>query len=198
MLIGIVVIGLPLSAILASLVFSEWLRRHADSRTLRSLDEAPRDALIVVLGCKPRQASGRLTHYFICRVASGAAAYHHESSRQLLCTGRVYNDLNEATELAEALEIASVPRAQIFVDSNSIRTIDSIEHVAKRYPDLPILFVTQSFHLPRTLFLARQKKLDAWGLLARGPNPGHWGQFRERIAQARALFDVARSKAANR
>ena len=196
-MISTVLIGLPLAAILASFAFSGWLRRHADSRILRSLDGAPKNALIVVLGCKPRQTSGRPTRYFIGRVASGAAAYHHESSRQLLCTGRIYNDLNEATELAEALEVASVPRTQIFVDSNSIRTIDSIEHVAKKFPDLPILFVTQSFHLPRTLFLARQKKLNAWGLLARGPKPGVRGRFRERIAEARALFDVARSKGTN-
>jgi vancomycin permeability regulator SanA len=39
--------------------------------------------------------------------------------------------------------------------------------------------------------------LDAWGLLARGPKPGLRVRLRERIAEARALFDIARSKGTN-
>jgi SanA protein len=199
-LIGTVLIGLFVSATIASLALAEWLQHRADPRILRSLDGAPKNALIVILGCKPRQASGRLNQFFIGRVASAAAAYHHEPSREILCTGRIYtdtNNTNEALEFADALEVACIPHAQILIDANSNRTIDSIAHVARNFPDRPILFVTQAFHLPRTLFLARREKLDAWGLLARGPAPGFRSRFRERIAEARALIDTARSKTTN-
>ncbi len=190
---GAAFIGLLACMILASLALSQWLRRLANPRVLRSLEAAPDNALIVVLGCTPRLASGRLNRYFIGRVASAAAAYHHEPNRNLLCTGRVdkNKNMNEATELAEALVAASVPRARILIDSNSDRTIDSIDHVAENFSERPILFVTQPFHLPRTLFLAKFQGLDAWGLVARGPEPGFRGRLRERVAEARGVLDLA-------
>ena len=189
-----VFLGLIFWVFLASLALSKWLRRSADPRLLRSLDQIPRNALIVVLGCKPRGRSGRLNLYFIGRVASAAAAYHRGSDRQILCSGRIFDRMNEVTELAAALEAASVPRSAIDLDPNSERTIDSIDYVARHYADMPILFVTQSFHLPRTLFLSRQRGLDAWGLLARGPEPGLRGRLRERLAELRAIFDVLRKR----
>lgn len=146
--------------------------------------------MIVVLGCKPRGPSGRLNLYFIGRVASAAAAYHHGPDRRILCSGRIFDDMNEVTELATALEAAEVPRSAIKLDPDSTRTIDSIDHVARHYADMPILFVSQSFHLPRTLFLSRQRGLDAWGLLARGPEPGLRSRLRERLAELRAIFDA--------
>jgi len=186
----IVVLGLLITSVIISLGLSEWLRRSANLRVLRSLDQAPDHSRIVVLGCKPRAPSGRLNLYFVGRVASGAAAYHHQPSRRILCSGRVDLDVNEATELAEALKSASVPASAISLDANARRTLDSIDYVARHYPDEPILFVTQSFHLPRTLFLARQRGLDAWGLLARGSDPSLRGRLRERLAEFRAVFDL--------
>jgi SanA protein len=183
-------LGLCLSLFLLSSVLASWLRRSADSRLLRSLDQIPEMALIVVLGCKPRGPSGRLSLYFVGRVASAAAAYHHGSDHQVLCSGRILDGMNEVTELASALEAAAVPPSAIVLDSNSHRTIDSIDHVKRHYGDRPVLFVTQSFHLPRTLFLSRRRGLDAWGLLAKGPEPGLRGRFRERLAEFRAIFDV--------
>jgi SanA protein len=192
----IFLLGLGLSIFLLSSILSNWFRRRADSRLLRSLDQIPEKALIVVLGCKPRGPSGRLNLYFIGRVASAAAAYHHRhhghhgSDHQILCSGRILDGVNEATELATALEAAAVPPSAIVLDSDSDRTIDSIDHVTSHYGDRSVVFVTQSFHLPRTLFLSRRRGLDAWGLLAKGSEPGLRGLFRERLAEFRAIFDV--------
>ena len=188
----VILLGLLISSLVLCSILSEWFRRRADSRMVRSLDQVPTEAVIVVLGCKPRSPSGRLNRYFVGRVASAAAAYHHEPSRQILCSGRVFDDMNEVTELVRGLEAAQVPASAIRRDANSDRTIDSIETVARTFGDKPILFVTQSFHLPRTLFLARRRGLDAWGLLARGGAPGFRGRLRERLAEIRAVFDVLR------
>lgn len=206
---GIVLVGLFIAPFALSFALSEWLRLSGDSRVLRSLDQLPDGAQIVVLGCKPRQPSGRLNQYFAGRAASAAAAYHHrrddrddghavsDAGVAILCSGRSYHGMNEAAELAHALESAAVPRSAIRLDADSDRTIDSIDHVARFHANQPIVFVTQSFHLPRALFLARHRGLDAWGLLAKGARPSLRGQVREGLAEYRALWDVLRRRIRN-
>ena len=89
--------------------------------------------------------------------------------------------------------IAACRRA-IELDRNSRRTIDSIDYVAERHADGPILLVTQPFHMSRALFLARSRGLDAWGLIASGPAPGLRIRLRESIAELRAVLDLRLSR----
>ena len=148
-----------------------------------------------MLGCTPRLRSGTLNRYFTERAASAAAAYHARPDRRILCTGRVAKDGDdEAEALLELLASASVPRSAIDLDRESERTIDSIDFVATHHPDRPILFVTQAFHMPRVLFLARRRGLEAWGLVARGPRPGIRVRTREYLAWTRALLDSLRAR----
>ena len=184
---------LLLLATLAAIAFL-GLRRveeRAAARTLRSLSEAPSDVRIVVLGCPPRSASGEPNPFFVGRVASAAAAWHHANERRILCSGRIESDgTDEASALAEALESAGVPRTVIELDRRAARTIDTIEFLRARSPHERVLLVTQPFHLPRALQLARGRGLDAWGLAARGPRPGWRIRAREALARARAFLDL--------
>lgn len=94
--------------------------------------------------------------------------------------------------MAEAIEAASVPHSAIDLDRGSERTIDSIDYVATRHANEPILLVTQLFHMPRALYLARSRGLDAWGLIAAGPTPGLGIRIRESMAELRAVLDLLR------
>jgi len=168
-----------------SIALSRWLKWNTRERCVRSLEDVPIRSRIVVLGCRPRLRSGRTNPYLIGRVASAAAAYHHTPGRRILCTGL----FDEAAAMAAALDAASVPRTEIDLDEASGRTIESIEFVAARHKDESILLVTQPFHMPRALFLARWQGLEAWGLIASGPSPGLRSRVRERLAEFRAVFD---------
>jgi SanA protein len=171
----------------ASAALSSWLRRSTRSRTVRSLSEPPTAVRIVVLGCRPRLRSGNSNCYLVERVASAAAAYHHTAGRQILCSGRA----DEAIAMTELLELASVPPEAIDLDENSNRTIDSIDFLATHHAKENILLVTQPFHMSRSLFLARWRGLDAWGLIAGGPSPGLRARCREKLAELRAIIDCA-------
>ena len=192
-LVSAIAFGIVAILVLATAAFSRWLDRSADARILRSLREAPERARIVVLGCTPELRSGAANRYFVARAASAAAAYHHETGRRILCSGRVGRDgQDEASALASILESAGVPRSAIDLDCHAERTIDSIDFLARRHAEEPILLVTQAFHMPRALFLARRRGLEAWGLLAKGPAPSLRGRLRERLARTRALVEVFR------
>lgn len=169
----------------ASLALSSRMHRSTQSRVVGSLDDLPAAARIVILGCRPQLRSGRPNAYLVARVAAAAAAYHHRPGHTILCTGLP----DEVAAMRAALDSARVPDSAIALDPGSRRTIESIEFVALRHKDEPILLVTQPFHMPRALSLARWSGLQSWGLLAAGARPGRRAQLRERLAELRALYD---------
>jgi len=180
-----------------SIAVSVWMRQRSADRTAASLDQLPSGARIVVLGCPTHSRSGDPNRYFVARIAAAAAAYHHAASRadsadfathRLLCSG--WDAQGEATELCEALIGAGVPRDEISIDGKAARTIDSIRHVATHHADERIVFVSQAFHLPRVLYLARDRDLDAWGLRAKGRLHGLRPQLREALARLRAIVEI--------
>ena len=204
-----------LAAACASIVLERISRR----RRLVSLAEIARRAnptLIVALGCPPRTRRGRPSRYLIGRASAAAAAFHslREDRREdlgevpranlrevpILCSGRIAapslgetggpDGTDEAEALAVLLEAARVPRASILFDRSAARTIDTVDHLAEHHRAVRILIVTQAFHLPRALFLARARGLEAWGLAAPGPTPGWRGQLREGLGRMRAVWDV--------
>lgn len=183
--------GLIIGSVVLSLVASTSMRARADARTVRALDALPEKTRVVVLGCPPTTFDGTPNPYLLGRVASAAAAYHHQAGRRILCSGIDRGKgRNEAQSLAHLLAKASVPDADIDVEEGSARTLDSIEYVVAHCADQPITLVTQPFHMPRALYLARNLGLDAWGLRAGGPAPGYRIRIRESLARLRAVADV--------
>jgi SanA protein len=169
-------------------------------RILASLDALaaidPPD-LIVALGCPPRTRSGRPSRYLEGRARAAAAAHHVLGGRPILCTGRVRpasagetEGSDEVEALVGLLVAARIPDGAILRDRAAIRTIDSIDHLAREHADRRLLLVSQAFHLPRVLYLARSRGLDAWGLAAPGPSPGWRGRLREQLGRLRAVWDV--------
>ena len=171
------------------------------TRLLASLDalcEIEPPDLIVALGCPPRTRSGRPSLYLAGRARAAAAAHHALGGCPILCTGRVrraneapHEDHDEVAALVALLRAARVPEAALLRDPEARRTIDSIDHLAREHAGRRLLLVSQAFHLPRVLYLARSRALDAWGLVAPGPEPGWRGRLRERLGHLRAVWDVA-------
>ncbi len=187
-------------AIAATAALGWSMRRRAEPRLLRSLAALPTDARIVVLGCPTHSRGGGENAYFGARVRTAAAAYHHLSDRacegddapqpKVFCSGLDVSDSRcEASELASQLVAAGVPRDAIEVDGRSARTIDSIRRLEAHGEERPQVLVSQAFHLPRALYLARGLGIDAWGLPAPGGLRGVRPRLREFLARARAVFD---------
>ncbi len=162
---------------------------------LRAIDPPE---LIVALGCPPRTRSGQPSRYLEGRARAAAAAHHVLGGAPILCTGRVRPARaggtagdDEVGALVALLVAARVPERALLLDREARRTLDSIDHLARAHADRRLLFVSQPFHLPRVLYLARARALDAWGLAAPGPAPGWRGRVRERLGRVRAVWDVA-------
>jgi SanA protein len=181
-----------------SALTSFLMDRIARRRMRSNAETLPPETLVVLLGCPIRNRSGGTNQYFLARAAAGAAAYHSLEARRLdeskatrtrvLCSG--LDTHGEVTAFVEALTRAGVPVDRIELDGRAVRTRDSIEIVAARATAQPVAFVSQAFHLPRVLFLARALGIDAYGLSTRGDLRGLRARLRERLARIRALLDV--------
>ncbi|MEZ4278362.1 MAG: ElyC/SanA/YdcF family protein [Myxococcota bacterium] len=162
--------------------------------------------LIVALGCPPQTRSGRPSRFLTGRALAAAAAHHALGGRPILCSGRGHPNApgaeieaggDEVGALTALLVAARVPPQALLFDREALRTIDSIDHLARRFADRRLLLVSQAFHLPRVLFLARARGLDAWGLVANGPPLGWRGQLREDFGRLRAIWDVGIARRAH-
>lgn len=176
------------------------LERRARARSVADVDALPVDArpdLLVVLGCPPSTRRGRANPHLLTRAAAAARAYHALGGIEVLCSGHARapdadptGSGDEATALARLLAAAGVPPATIRLDRRARRTLDTIDYLAEHHARARLLIVSQAFHLPRVLFLARARALDAWGLAAPGPRPRGRNRLREALGRLRALFDV--------
>lgn len=145
-----------------------------------------------MLGCPTRSSEGGPSRYFVARAETAAAAYHALPGVDVLCSGRVRPDRaeDEAAALAERLVEGGVPSSAIRLDRRALRTLDTIEFLARHHRTDRLLFVSQAFHLPRVLYLAEARGLEAYGLATCGPEPDLRNRLREALGRLRAVWDV--------
>jgi SanA protein len=127
------------------------------------------------------------------RLAAARALYLRGAVRRVLVSGdhgRVGYD--EVNGMRRWLVAHGVPSSAVLLDHAGFRTLDTMDRAARVYGVRSAVVCTQRFHLPRAVFLARSRGLDAVGLAADGlGGPGsRTDRVRERVAVARALADV--------
>jgi SanA protein len=160
--------------------------------TVSGVEAAPVRPHAIVLGNRVfpggvpcRELAARLTTALELHRAGRAA--------KVVVSGRAAGDYDEPHAMAAWLEARGVPRADIVVDLGGHRTAATMADAA----GLGIrtaLVVSQGYHLPRALYLARSAGIDAVGVPAPADN-GWAGAIkvfvREGLARAEALVEVA-------
>jgi SanA protein len=166
----------------------------------RSTDD-PRDAphaqaaLVLGAGLNP---DGSPSQMLLDRLTAAAALYRDGKVGKVLASGdhgRVGYD--EVNAMRRTLIRLGVPERDVFTDHAGFATLDSVVRARKVFNVHSAVIVTQGFHLPRALWLARRAGLEAHGLAA----DGHYGRrgrmaaWREVVARTKAVEDaVLRAK----
>jgi SanA protein len=99
-------------------------------------------------------------------------------------------DYNEVNPVQKYLQEAGIPAADIFLDHAGFDTYSSMYRAKAVFDATSAVIVTQDFHLPRAVFLARHVGIAAYGYDAGGPSTV-WDYLREIPASAKALWDLA-------
>lgn len=121
---------------------------------------------IIVLGCKVK-SDGTPSDMLADRLDTGIALYKQGAAPKLLLSGDhgtvEYDEVNAM--LAYALA-AGVPDEDIFLDHAGFCTYDTVYRAKAVFGVTDAIFVTQTYHLGRTLYIAGKLGIDAVGVSA--------------------------------
>jgi SanA protein len=155
--------------------------------------DAPRAQAALVLGAHVR-ADGTLTPMLADRVRVAADLYLEGKVRKVLVSGDHGTvQYDEVNPMKRALMAAGVPERDVFTDHAGFDTWDSVVRARKVFGVSSALVVTQGFHLPRAVWLARQAGLEAHGVSADLHGYGVQGRrskVREVLARVKAVEEA--------
>lgn len=155
--------------------------------------DAPHAQVALVLGAQVNP-DGSLSTMLADRVAVGARLYRDGKVDKVLASGdHGQHEYDEVDAMKRALIAAGVPERDVFTDHAGFDTWDSVVRARKVFEVESALVVTQGFHLPRAVWLARRAGLDAHGVSADLHDYGRalrFSQVRETLARVKAVGEV--------
>lgn len=171
------------------------MSRTTGTPSVDARDEDRARSTIVVLGAPPG-AGPALAPPLRARVATAAAVYLEARAARVLVSGIRNARLDETGPMRDALLALGVDAHALLVDEKGVRTLTSLVRARDLFDVERAIVVTNAFHMPRALLLARALGLDVEGAIAReDPLPRRrrraWRVAREVGALSRAVVDVA-------
>lgn len=167
-----------------------WMVRRARGRTFADPAAAPEAPAALVLGTSKTLANGRVNVHWRGRMDAAAALWKAGKVKHFLVSGdNRRHDYNEPRDMRDGLIERGVPPERITMDFAGLRTLDSVIRAREIFGLERVVIVSDDFHLPRALWLADRRGLEAAGF--HGP-PLPWSLS----GKSRAREWLARLKAA--
>lgn len=161
LILGAVVLGLCFQAACMVIYFS--VRGEADRYLTDDIRTVPSVYTGVVLGAAV-YADGRISDVLYDRLEKAYGLYRAGKVKRLLLSGDhgtvAYDEVNH---MRDFMVSRGVPRENLFLDHAGFNTYDSLVRARRVFRAGDCIIVTQRFHLPRALYIARRAGLRAWG-----------------------------------
>lgn len=153
------------------------------------------DAQVALIPGAAILASGGLSPIFQDRVDMAIQLYKAKRVLKVLVSGDNSTvSHNEVNPVRNYLLRKGVPDQDIFLDHAGFDTYSSMYRARDIFGVTSMLIATQSFHLPRAVFIARALGINAYGADAdNGPSLSR-NYFREVFANGKAAYDLARHR----
>lgn len=189
----IVLVMVLLTPLLLPLLAYGWIEWRTADRRYQQVEAVPVMQVGLVLGTSPYYRNGEPNAYFQRRIEAAAELFLQGKVSQLLLSGSAEQAwYNEPEEMAAALEQKGVPRERMILDTEGVRTYDSVSRLHAVYQFESCVIVSQGFHNARALYLADKQGVTAVAYDADSvrnqlgvKTPG-----REYLARVKALYDV--------
>lgn len=165
---------------------------HFQSRSYieSAVENLPQADAAIVLGAGIN-SKGELSTIFKDRIEGGIALYQAGKVKTILVSGDdgqlEYNEVNPARE---HLLVRGIPSEDIFLDHAGFDTYSSMYRARDIFLITSAIVVTQSFHLPRAVFLARNLDIEAHGLSTDQHSYRIQNNLRELLANVKAMMNV--------
>ena len=154
-----------------------------------SVDVVPQTEVALILGASVFRGSP--SPILAERADTAIALYKKGKISKILVTGdNGALSYDEVTPVRKYLLDAGVASPDIFLDHAGFDTYISMYRAREVFLTRSLTIVTQDFHLPRALWIARHLGLEAYGVVAEGGEHSPYDYVREIPASIKALFDV--------
>lgn len=188
-----VLLAVPVLVGLVSLIIITVVVSSSREHIYPSADEAPSAEAALILGAGVLR-NGGLSPVLRDRVDQAIELYRAGKVEKIIASGDNQTlDYNEVQPILNYLVERDIPKEDIFLDHAGFDTYSSIYRARDVFTVRSLAIVTQSFHLPRAVFIARNLGIEAFGVSA---DRGHYkliNYFREMLADVKAaanlLFD---------
>lgn len=147
---------------------------------------------IIVLGAGVRP-DGSLSTVLEERVSVGAELYLSGVSEKILVSGdHSREDYNEVGAMKDYMLSRDIDKNAVFTDHAGFDTYDTMYRARDIFLAKRVIIVTQTFHISRAVFIARELGLEAYGVVsdenARYFNPKT--EIREIFGRVKYVFDA--------
>ena len=168
-----------------NLVFHFATRAH-----IFSVAEAPNAEVALIPGAAVLE-NGALSLIFLDRVDTAIALYQAQKVSKILVSGDNSTDShNEVNPVRLYLISKGIPDEDIFLDHAGFDTYSTMYRAREIFGVSSVLIATQSFHLPRSVFIARRLGIEAYGVNADLGDILFRNYVREVLANEKAVLDL--------
>lgn len=194
---GVTLIG---ATVIGSNAYVHWATR---GHVFCEVNTVPKVDTAIVLGCAPLLRDGRPNFYFEARLDAAARLYAAGRVARIVVSGGPLRrgaraNGSECDAMLEGLVARGVPREHISLDVSGTRTQRSAERARDAFGLHAVVFVSQAFHAPRAVFLARRLGLEAVAYIASSPALSSRKHLRvllrEAFSRTRAVLESTRTK----
>lgn len=170
-----------------------WVVASTHRFIFKDVESAGWNEVALVLGTSKNVSPGRANQHFVNRIERAADLYQAQRVKRLLVSGdfssRYYN---EPQDMQDALEIEGIPSGAITRDAAGFRTLDSIIRAHEIFQLDRFTVVSDGFHLPRAVFIARAHGMEVSGVASDRVSlrTSFKTEIRECFARVKAVLDV--------
>ncbi|TSC62373.1 MAG: hypothetical protein Athens041674_498 [Parcubacteria group bacterium Athens0416_74] len=180
---------LALAGIAVAICIPVSMRFAMGSYLFQSSSDVPYTEVAVVLGASVYR--GKPSPVLERRAAKAVELYRAGKVGKILVTGdNGALTYDEVTPVRKYLLEAGIPAGDIFLDHAGFDTYSSMYRARDVFLAGSITVVTQDFHLPRSVYIARHLGIEAYGITA-GGDGSEKDYVREIPASGKAVLDLA-------
>ena len=119
---------------------------------------------VLVLGCGVK-ADGTPSDMLSDRIKRGIELYKQGAAPKIMMSGdhgtKTYDEVNTMKQIAVD---AGIPSSDVFMDHAGFSTYESMYRARDVFAADKIIIVTQEYHLPSALYIAKQLGIEAYGV----------------------------------
>jgi SanA protein len=175
---------------------STYIQKSTSNEIYTAISDLPVFNTVIVLGASVH-SDGKLSPILQDRVDTALKIYRSGKAKQFLLSGdNRRNDYDEVSAMKNYLLDRGVPEDLIFTDPAGIDTYNSMYRSNFIYQVPNAIVVTQNFHLPRALFIAKSLGLNYNGIGAEAKHYKTESSLirREKLANIKAVWEVLINK----